>query len=86
MLLFSQHFLQDTNHLHNSIEISNCCNQAKFLNTEMIMKCPAFEIFARNSLKLLIQKNIIATVRIITIEKPESTFLFTFFPWFDTIV
>ena len=39
------------------------------------MKCLAIKIFVWNFLQLPIQKKIIATLRIVTIEKSELTFL-----------
>ena len=39
------------------------------------MECLAIKIFARNILQLPIQKNIIATLSIVTVEKFELTFL-----------
>ena len=42
-------------HLNDSINILNCCNQAQFLNKEIIMKCVAIEFFAWKLLQFPIQ-------------------------------
>ena len=61
-------------HLSDSIDIKDCCNQAQCLNKEIITKCLAIKIFARDFLQLPIKKNIIATLCIVAMEKPELTF------------
>lgn len=58
-------------HLTGSIDIRNCCNNALFLNQEKIMKHVTIKRFARNFLELSIQKNITATLRLVTIGKFE---------------
>ena len=59
----------------DSIDIWNCCNQAQFLNKEIIMKCLTIKFFAWTFLKLSIQKIGIASLLIVIIEKPEFVFL-----------
>ena len=60
--VFLQYFSSNVDCLNSSIYLSNCCNQGQLLNKKVIMKC-------------LNSKNIIATLRIVTIEKLELTFL-----------
>ena len=43
---FSQNFLLSVHHLNDSIYIKNCCNQARFSNKKIIMKCLAIKISA----------------------------------------
>ena len=46
------------------------CNQSQFINKEIIMKRLVIKIFARNFLQLPIEKNIIATLRIVRVDIP----------------
>ena len=73
MLLFPQYFSLNVTLLNDSIDKRNCCNQAQFLNKEIIMKScnPNFyiKIFTTHD-----SNNIIATLSIVTVEKSELTF------------
>ena len=67
-VVFSQYLSLNVHHLNDSIYIWNCCNQARFSNKKIIMKCFAINIFAwffttPNS------KNITETLRIVAIKK-----------------
>ena len=53
---FKQFFLQNMYYLNDSIDLWNCCNQARFLNKEIIMECTVIKIFAWKFLQLPIQK------------------------------
>ena len=48
ILGFSQYSLLNVHHLSDSIYVWNSCNQAQFLNKEIIMECLAIKIFAWN--------------------------------------
>ena len=60
--VFLQYFSSNVDCLNSSIYLWNCCNQGQLLNKKVIMKC-------------LNSENIIATLRIVKIEKLELTFL-----------
>ena len=61
-------------YLNDSIYLWNCCNEGQLLNKKVIMKCLAIKMFAWNFYNSQF-KNIIATLRIVTIEKLALTFL-----------
>ena len=75
MLVFLQYFSSNVYYLNDSIYLWNCRNQGQLLNKKVIswsvlpLKC-LHEIFYNSQFK-----NIIATLRIVSIEKSELTFL-----------
>ena len=75
MLVFSQYFSLDVLHLNYSIYIWNCCNQVRILNKKIITKCLATKNFEWQFVQVQIQENIIAILRIVTIEKSHLIFL-----------
>ena len=61
-------------------------SRTTFKQNGNIMKCLAIKMFAWNFLKLPIQKNIIAILRIVTIEKSELIFLLILYFHVSTLI
>ena len=84
---FPQDFSLNGHHLNKSICIWYCCNQAQFLNKKIIMKCLAIKIFCiKFFFTIPNSKNIIGTLRIVTIEKPKLTFLLILYPYYISYI
>ena len=72
---FSQYFWLNEYHLNDSIYIWNCCNQAQSFKQKNNYEVSCDKNFCINFFTTPSSKNIIATLRTITIEISELTFL-----------
>ena len=75
MLVFSQYFSLSLHHLNDSIYIWNCCNQAQVFKQKINHEVFCDWNFCMKFFTTSSSKNIIATLRIVTIEISELTFL-----------
>ena len=72
---FSKHFSLNVNHLNDSIFNWKCCNQAQLLKQKNNGEVSCDYIFCMKFFAATSSKNIVATLRIVTIEISELRFL-----------
>ena len=75
MLVFPQYFSLNVHHFNDSIYNWNCCNQAQLFKQKNNHEMSYNWNFCMNFFKTPSSKNVIASVRIVTIERSELTSL-----------